>query len=174
MSSKSSVSAVLFISSLLVACHSSKNFVGNISKQEVRLAEQRLGMDISKHDDVALMVESSRWLGVPYKFGGLSRDGLDCSGLTTVIYYNVYNTKLHRKSIDQFNLDSRHIKRQKLKSGDLVFFSITQSGKAIDHVGVYLKDDKFIHASTSKGVIVNNLDEQYYTSHWVSGGRVKH
>ena len=57
--------------------------------------------------------------------------------------------------------------------GDLVFFSSSRSKKKVAHVGIYLKNGKFIHASTSKGVIVSRLSEDYYTRHWISGGRIR-
>ena len=60
-----------------------------------------------------------------------------------------------------------------MREGDLVFFTSNRSGKKVAHVGIYLKDGKFIHASTSQGVIVSNLKERYYTQYWLCGGRVK-
>ena len=69
--------------------------------------------------------------------------------------------------------ESNKIARRNLREGDLVFFTSRSSRKKVAHVGIYLKDGKFIHASTSQGVIVSSLKEKYYTQHWLCGGRVK-
>ena len=66
-----------------------------------------------------------------------------------------------------------YIPASELREGDLVFFTSRASRKKVAHVGIYLKDGKFIHASTSQGVIVSNLREKYYTQHWLCGGRIK-
>jgi cell wall-associated NlpC family hydrolase len=67
----------------------------------------------------------------------------------------------------------RKISRRKLKEGDLVFFNTSKSKSYVNHVGIYLKENKFLHASTLKGVNVSNLDEDYYRKTWICGGRVK-
>ena len=109
-------------------------------------------------------------MGVPYRTGGESKRGTDCSGLTCQIYKKVYHTKLSRNTEGQKKESSKVAKRN-LREGDLVFFTSSRSGRKVAHVGIYLKDGKFIHASTSQGVIVSRLDEPYYTKHWISGGR---
>ena len=97
--------------------------------------------------------------------------GVDCSGLTSAIYKKVYRKELERNSEDQRKKDCRKVKKGKLKEGDLVFFHNGRKKKRATHVGIYLKDHKFIHASTSQGVIISTLDEEYWKKHWLSGGR---
>ena len=139
--------------------------------QELAKASVRLGIDIEMKDNHALYVESSNWLGVPYRSGGTTKRGVDCSGLTSNIYKKVYRKDLERNSEDQRKKDCRKVKKGKLREGDLVFFHNGRKKKKATHVGIYLKDRKFIHASTSQGVIVSTLEEEYWKKHWLSGGR---
>ena len=139
--------------------------------QELAKASVRLGIDIEMKDNHALYVESSNWLGVPYRSGGTTKRGVDCSGLTSNIYKKVYRKDLERNSEDQRKKDCRKVKKRKLREGDLVFFHNGRKKKKATHVGIYLKDRKFIHASTSQGVIVSTLEEDYWKKHWLSGGR---
>ena len=139
--------------------------------QELAKASVRLGIDIEMKDNHALYVESASWLGVPYRGGGTTRQGVDCSGLTSAIYSKVYQKELERNSDDQRKKDCKKVKKGKLREGDLVFFHNGRKKKRATHVGIYLKDRKFIHASTSQGVIVSTLDEDYWKKHWLSGGR---
>ena len=139
--------------------------------QELARASVRLSIDIEMKDNHALYVESSNWLGVPYRNGGTTKRGVDCSGLTSSIYKKVYHKNLERNSEDQRKKDCRKVKKGKLREGDLVFFHNGRKKKRATHVGIYLKDRKFIHASTSQGVIVSTLDEDYWKKHWLSGGR---
>ena len=69
--------------------------------------------------------------------------------------------------------ESNKVAKRNLREGDLVFFTSNRSGKKVAHVGIYLKEGKFIHASTTRGVIVSQLNEPYYTKHWISGGRTR-
>ena len=139
--------------------------------QELAKASVRLGIDIEMKDNHALYVESSNWLGVPYRSGGTTKQGVDCSGLTASIYKKVYRKNIERNSDDQRKKDCRKVKKGKLREGDLVFFHNGRKKKKATHVGIYLKDRKFIHASASQGVIISTLDEEYWKKHWLSGGR---
>ena len=139
--------------------------------QELAKASIRLGIDIDMEDNHALYVESAHWLGVPYRGGGTTKRGVDCSGLTSAIYHKVYRKSLERNSEDQRKKDCKKVKKSKLREGDLVFFHNGRKKKRATHVGIYLKDHKFIHASTSQGVIISTLDEEYWDKHWLSGGR---
>lgn len=139
--------------------------------QELARASLRLGIDIDMKDNHALYIESSNWLGVPYRGGGTTKRGVDCSGLTSAIYKKIYRKNLERNSEDQRKKDCRKVKKGKLREGDLVFFHNGRKKKRATHVGIYLKDKKFIHASTSQGVIISHLDEDYWNKHWLNGGR---
>lgn len=129
-----------------------------------------LGLAYSDKDNEKLYAAVNSWLGVPYKYGGTTRDGIDCSAFVGTIYREVYGINLHRTSNDMLN-DVRLVSRQQLREGDLLFF--TNSKGKVSHVGIYLKDDLFAHSSTSNGVSVSNLDNRYWKEHFYKGGRVK-
>ncbi len=133
-------------------------------------ASVKLGMDIDLHDNHRLYTEAAQWIGTPYKYGGDTKRGADCSGFTRQLYKTVYHKSLERSSQGQ-QKQCKKVSKNNLKEGDLVFFSSNNSGKKVAHVGVYLKNGKFVHASTSRGVIVSSLNETYYKNHWISGGR---
>ncbi|MBR4043799.1 MAG: C40 family peptidase [Bacteroidaceae bacterium] len=160
---------ILFLLPLLLG--SCRTATPRYDYQELARASIRLGIDIDMKDNHALYVESSQWIGVPYRGGGTTKRGVDCSGLTSAIYKKVYRKELERNSEDQRKKDCRKVKKGKLKEGDLVFFHNGRKKKRATHVGIYLKDKKFIHASTSQGVIISTLDEEYWKKHWLSGGR---
>ncbi len=166
----------LLLVCLLASCHSSKTvYYKGVDMREVARAAIALGVDIDYDDDRALMIESAKWIGTPYRHGGNDRSGVDCSGLTSQIYLRVYGKKLHRRSVDQYEKDCKKVHKLRLKTGDLVFFATTGKVRKqnINHAGIYLKDNKFIHASSSRGVVVDNLGSKYYSKCWVGGGRVK-
>ncbi len=111
------------------------------------------------------------WYGAPYRYGGMTRDGIDCSAFAFLLMSSVYGVaSLPRTSKEQFE-SSRHIRRDELQEGDLVFFHTLGRRKAVTHVGVYLRNNKFIHASLS-GVMISDLNDGYYDRHYVGAGRV--
>ena len=108
------------------------------------------------------------------RYGGSTRKGVDCSGLVNQIYKQVYHRSLERSSSGIATRNCRKIMKSDLSSGDLVFFNTSRKKrKGINHVGLFLKNGYFIHASTSRGVIISNLKEDYYRKTWKQGGRVK-
>lgn len=111
------------------------------------------------------------WYGTPYRFGGTTRRGIDCSAFMQEIYNGVYKYRLPRTSRDQFSISKKINRQEDLREGDLVFFKIRTS--SISHVGIYLADGKFAHASSSKGVTISNLGENYWSRYYVGGGRVE-
>lgn len=108
------------------------------------------------------------WYGTPYKFGGNNQNGIDCSGFTNILFNEIYNIQLPRISRDIAEKVKRKYTKD-LKEGDLVFFSFGNSG-VVNHVGVYLHNNHFVHASTSRGVIISNLSEPYYGDFLVKCG----
>ena len=164
---------ILLLSLLPLLLGSCRTVAPAYDYQELARASLRLGIDIDMKDNHALYVESGHWIGVPYRGGGTTKRGVDCSGLTSAIYKKVYRKSLERNSDDQRKKDCRKVKKSKLKEGDLVFFHNGRKKKRATHVGIYLKENKFIHASTSKGVVVSDLLQSYYVTNWITGGRVK-
>ena len=165
------LSHLLILGTLAVILASCGTSAPRYNYKELARASIRLGMDIDMKDNHQLYVESAEWLGVPYRGGGNSKRGVDCSGLTSHLYRKVYHKKLERNSDDQLTKNCRKGSKGNLREGDLVFFHNGKKKRVATHVGVYLKNNKFIHASTSRGVIISNLNEDYYRKHWLSGGR---
>lgn len=154
---------------MMSGCKSTKTF-GTPQQREV--VSKRLGIALDKHDYLPFFQSATQWLGTPYRGGGMSRSGVDCSGFVVMFYREVFNLKLTRSSADIYDANCTRLSKRKLEPGDLVFFR-TGSSRKINHVGIYLKDNKFIHSSSSRGVIVSDLDEPYYQNAWRNGGRVK-
>lgn len=107
------------------------------------------------------------WMGIPYRLGGVSKDGVDCSAFVGMIYQEVYRKNLPRTSRDMAEIVKRKYDDQ-LREGDLVFFSF--GGKNIDHVGIYLHNGKFVHVSTQKGVMISNLKDAWYYRYFTRCG----
>ena len=145
-----------------------------IENKQCKEIYNSLGLNKERKDNFALYQEAASWLHIRHVTGGTSRNGTDCSFLVNSIYKAVYNKNLERNSVGMLNKNCERLSRSNLKEGDLVFFNTSGTSKSnVNHVGIYLKDNKFLHASTSKGVIVCDLDDNYYRKVWVCGGRVK-
>ena len=108
------------------------------------------------------------WWATRYRYGGTSKKGIDCSAFTSLLMSTVFAVKLPRTAREQYQ-ECEKLNREELEEGDLVFFN-TRGG--ISHVGVYLGDNYFVHASTNNGVTINTLDESYYSRRFIGGGRV--
>jgi cell wall-associated NlpC family hydrolase len=121
--------------------------------------------------NLRLLVFMNQWYGVPYHYGGSSKDGIDCSAFAALLLSRVYDVnQLPRISAEQYHV-SRRISKKDLREGDLVFFHTTGKGHRVTHVGVYLYNNRFVHASIA-GVQISNLEEGYYMHHYVGAGRV--
>lgn len=118
--------------------------------------------------NLSLLIFTLDWHGTPYCFGGSSKKCTDCSGFTSNAYKEVYSKTIPRVS-SAIYANSMPIAKYSLYEGDLVFFS-TAGGTRINHVGIYLWDGYFVHASSSQGVIVSNLRQGYYRRTFAGGG----
>ncbi len=117
--------------------------------------------------------EVEEYLGTPYRRGGTTKNGMDCSGFARTVYDRFLGIDLPHSSGDQFqHSELQKINTRELQAGDLVFFaSKTKKKKRINHVGIYLSNGQFIHASSSEGIIVSNLDEKYWRNRFVGSKR---
>ncbi len=156
---------------LTSSCSSSKRLAQEALQREQ--LSQKFGFKLNKKDNLQLYTTASHWLGVPYRSGGTTLKGTDCSGLVGNLYQEIYDKKLSRTAEDIAKNDCQRTSKNNLKAGDLVFFNTsTKKRKRINHVGLFLKEGYFIHASTSRGVIISNLAEEYYRKTWKYGGKV--
>lgn len=135
---------------------------------------RNIAFDIPAGSDAVtgrLLAEAKSWLGTPYQWGGNTRDGVDCSGFVLQVYQRSLGISLPRNSAKQREYCSP-IDYGMLAAGDLIFFTGSKSSD-VGHVGIYIGNGKMIHSSTSKGVIVSPLSQQYYIDHLHSYGRIE-
>lgn len=115
-----------------------------------------------------------KWMYTPYLWGGTTEKGIDCSAFMQRLLSDVYDLNIPRTSIEQFF--TKHVEQflatKHLSEGDLVFFQ-TMKGKPVSHVGLYLHNNKFINASSTKGVSIGDLKDPYWSSKYFAAGRVK-
>lgn len=123
---------------------------------------------VTNNNASAIVATAKQYIGVPYVWGGMSTSGFDCSGLVKFVY-DTHGKDMPRISRDQYNVGVP-VSISDLKPADLVFFSLSGSN-VVDHVGIYIGEGQFIHASSSKGVTISVMNS-YWTSHFVGGKRV--
>jgi cell wall-associated NlpC family hydrolase len=153
----------------LFGCSTSRH----ISRSDAKVYAA-LGLKKERKDNVLLYREAAAWLHTPYVSRGTSRKGTDCSSFVFSLYQTVYKKNIERNAAAILSKNCKRISRNQLREGDLIFFNTSgKSASYVNHVGLYLKENKFIHASLSKGVIVSDLDEPYYRKAWICGGRVR-
>ncbi len=146
-----------------------ENTVEKASSVQLKYS-QLLDTEVESLPNEQLLETVDDWYGVRYRTGGNTKNGVDCSGFTVAVYATLYGIALPRVSREQYRV-SRKISTTELQEGDLVFFD-TRGGGYVSHVGVYLGNNKFIHASVSRGVMVNDLFESYYMKRFVGAGRI--
>ena len=127
-----------------------------------------LDMEVEQIQNLHLFRVIDEWLGTRYKLGGSSKDGIDCSAFMQVVFSALYGINLPRTAREQYHL-SKRISRTELKEGDLVFFNTTGG---VSHVGMYLQNNKFVHASSS-GVTISDLFDDYWMRKLVGVGRIE-
>ena len=133
---------IFILTGLIFILSSCRTSAPRLDYQALARASILLGVDINMEDNHKLYLESAEWIGVPYRGGGDSKRGTDCSGLTYQIYRKVYRTQVPRNTED-LRKESTKVAKRNLREGDLVFFSSSRSRKKVAHVGIYLKNGKF-------------------------------
>ena len=129
-------------------------------------------MDIAVESivNIPLLQKIDEWWGTPYNLGGSTKNGVDCSYFTLDVMKDIYNVNLKRTAAEQYE-QSTKIEWNDLKEGDLIFFK-ADGRRNISHVGIYLANNKFAHASTSQGVTIGDLADPYWQRRLYSLGRV--
>jgi hypothetical protein len=113
---------------------------------------------------------TSSWIGTPYRFAGFSRKGVDCSGFVCKVFAEMCHVKLPHQS-RKLRAMGKPVSLRNARAGDLVFF---KGGlfKTVNHVGIYLGNNRFVHAATKKGVSMSSLDQPYYKDRFVDVRRI--
>jgi lipoprotein Spr len=124
---------------------------------------------VEKMTNIPLLETIDKWWGTKYCMGGFTNDCIDCSAFTQVIYKDVFQVLLPRTSQEQYNACEK-IELEDLREGDLVFFNT--GGTDVSHVGVYLLNNKFVHAATSGGVMISDLNDKYWQPKFRGAGRM--
>lgn len=119
-----------------------------------------------------MLMEIIKYLNVPYQYGGNSKSGIDCSAFTQNIYKSTLSVNLYRSAREQYKQGEIISDVDDLQFGDLVFFD-TRSGVRPGHVGIYIGDELFAHASSKKGVTISSITHSYYKTRFMSGRRIK-
>jgi lipoprotein Spr len=130
----------------------------------------KMDVAVESIKNIPLLQKIDEWYGTPYNYGGSSKSGVDCSYFTLDVMKGVFNINLNRTAAEQYQQTSR-INWEDLKEGDLIFFK-TEGPNKISHVGIYLTNNKFVHASVSNGVTISDLSEPYYQRTIYSMGRL--
>lgn len=129
-----------------------------------------MDMPAEELTNIPLLELMDKWWGTRYCIGGSTMNCIDCSAFTQVIMKEVYNVQLPRTAQEQFNI-MQPIAIDELQEGDLVFFNT--GGRGISHVGIYIQNYKFLHASTSQGVTITDLSDKYWNPKFRGGGRMR-
>lgn len=162
--------SIILIFTMIVGCRSHHKINNNDVQQAVPQTTIRDSIDRGLKSD--LITEAKSWIGTPYRYGHSEKGrGTDCSGFIMIIVNNVAGIKLPRNSAKQAEF-CIEINRDQLQECDLVFFATGKSVEKISHVGMMIDNDKFIHASSSKGVIISKLSSDYYTKHLKKCARI--
>ena len=116
----------------------------------------------------SLRDQAEQWRGVPYRYGGLSENGVDCSGFVYLTFQSRLGMELPRTT-HELAEQGEKVARDQLRAGDLVFF---KTGFRDRHVGIYMGGDRFLHASTSRGVMTSSLNNVYWRKHYWKARRL--
>ena len=156
-----SFTLLIIFSLLMVSCSS-------VSYNQIRKPDQNITEEkVEKMQMIEKFIK--KHYGAKYKMGATGPNTFDCSGFVLTLFREIYKVQLPRTAMKQYYA-GRHISKSELTYGDLVFFNT--NGRGISHVGVYLQDGKFGHASTSRGVMISNLSDYYFKNKFVAARRI--
>ena len=166
-----SYSLITALTLLLTGCSSHKKVLHTtFSKEEELKIEKKEVEERLRGEEKKILEEAFKWLDTPYGYGRQEKGkATDCSGMVMVIFDQTIGCKLPRVSAEQAEF-CKSVNHNNVKPGDLVFF-ITNNGNKINHVGIMIDHNKFIHAS-SHGVVVSTMETEYYKTHFKKFGRV--
>ncbi len=129
----------------------------------------KYGLSVELIEDLSLFRFIDEWYGVKYRFGGTTKKGIDCSAFTRQLVKDLYCLDIARVVGDQYR-QCTPVSKNEMKQGDLIFFETFQPG--LSHVALYLGDNKFVHASSNKGITIEDLNNSYYKKNYRKSGRL--
>lgn len=166
------LSGYIFISVLLLAygCATPRHTEQHASSKGIEgKYAKMLGVGAGHISNKKLYAFIDEWYGAPYKYAGKTKKGIDCSGFICVLFREIYGRELSGSSASLYK-QCQSVSKNKLQEGDLVFFKI--DSKDVSHVGIYLQNNKFVHATTKAGVMIDDLNADYYKKHFFESGRL--
>lgn len=168
---KTRITIILLLIPLLI-CAQSRKQKRKAIKEKQALELYYAGYSLKSDSAVCpyLYYQVYDWIGTRYKYSGESKKGIDCSGFVSEMYKNVYCINLSGGSSDIWT-QVIPVEKCDLKEGDILFFKIRKGH--ISHVGIFLANNKFAHASVKSGVIISDMDEAYYKKYFFKGGRIE-
>jgi cell wall-associated NlpC family hydrolase len=155
---------VMAVMTVLVSCavNQKHNTTGS------HVAQQAAEYSNSDEIENRLLEEYRQWRGTRHRMGGIGGKGIDCSGFVQKVYLDAFNIKLPRTTKEQVE-QGNSVTFHELKPGDLVFFKPPTYPR---HVGIFLRDSKFVHASKNKGVTVSKIDAYYWGKYYWTARRI--
>lgn len=145
------------------------SFIEEIADPVITKYAEMISIEPSDISNYPLYRFIDKWYGVRYKWGGATAKGIDCSAFSKKLYSSVYNTEILRTSRQQLKNSERFKHYEEAEEGDLVFF---RNRLRISHVGVYLANGYFVHASRGHGVMISSLDSKYWRRRYAGCGRI--
>jgi hypothetical protein len=163
-----------FVLLTMGSCNGEKHVAADSASSRAKILQKKysaiLGVNENAITNIALYNFIDEWYSVPYKSAGKTKAGVDCSGFVSLLYAQVYKKTISGPSTSIFD-ECSMVAEKNLEEGDLVFFKINSD--KVSHIGVYLQNRHFVHASVHNGVIISSLDEAYYKKYFFKGGKLK-
>ncbi|SES85225.1 NlpC/P60 family protein [Thorsellia anophelis DSM 18579] len=163
------MTSMLLISTLLVACNSKPTIDSQALAQSLKSSQAEFEKMVNSLDTrEKIMNQYATWKGVRYRLGGSSKKGIDCSGFVQLTFKEQFGVTLPRSTREQQKIGEK-IAKTALIHGDIVVFNAGSTGR---HVGIYIGNDKFVHASTSIGVTISDMNDRYWKNRFNEARRV--
>lgn len=132
-------------------------------------SEQNSPLSLQSNGELEAFIQD--WYGTPHRMGGMTKNGVDCSGFVIIAYREVFGRSFKGRRAEDLFSEMEVIDQDELSYGDLVFFKVR--GRRIDHVGIYLQNGAFAHTSSSKGVMISKLSNTYWSKRYFKAAAYK-
>lgn len=165
--------AAIALSGLISSCKSHKKVVADSGSMTEKQIETKIKKETKTTALRTKIVEECKdWIGTPYKYGKSEKgEATDCSGMILVVYEEITGIKLPRNSAKQAEY-CHQVTIEEILPGDLVFFATGKDPEKVSHVGLMMDKNNFVHASSSKGVVISEMSNPYYKRTFIKYGRI--